>query len=96
MVPGGTMVSYTMSQALRAFAYRRESGAEYIYYCSNSSGQIRRRNITNGTETALTWPVTSITCEYGSMEWSASRGSIIFVYKQNGLMGIAEYLDTTP
>lgn len=96
MVPGSTMQSYTMSHGIRGFTYRREGATEYIYYCSNTTGEIRRRNLNTSVETALSWPVSSITCETGSMEWNAARGSVIFIYRQNGLMGLAEYLDPTP
>lgn len=93
MIPGGNMLYINTDQPVHAFAYRRNASDEYIYYCSNTTRQIRRRHINSGTEIALSWPITSIKCDMGSMHWSTTRNSLIFVYEQNGLNGIAEYLD---
>lgn len=96
MVPGGSMASWVLDQAALSFAYRRNGGDEYIYYCASSNKQIRRRHINTGTEVALSWPVPSVACTDGAMKWSNTRGSVIFVYTQNKLTGFAEYLDPNP
>ncbi|MBY0316613.1 MAG: hypothetical protein K2Q26_13905 [Bdellovibrionales bacterium] len=97
MVPGGVMqASWTVSEPVIAFAHRRYAGDEYIYYCSNSSRQIRRKNMNSGVEVALPWPIAAVKCVEGSMHWDNNRGSLVFLYEQNGLHGFAEYLDPAP
>jgi hypothetical protein len=95
LTPGGTMQSFTTTQGINAIAYRDAGSAEYLYYCSSSSGQIRKYNLTTSTDTAMTWPVSSIKCQRSTMEWNDTLGGLVFIYKQDGslLSGLALYHD---
>jgi hypothetical protein len=95
LTPGGTMQSFTTTQGIMAIAYRDAGSAEYLYYCSSASGQIRKYNLTTSTDTAMTWPVSSIKCQKSTMEWNDTLGGLVFIYKQDGspLAGLALYHD---
>jgi len=95
LTPGGTMQSFNTTQGINAIAYRDAGSEEYLYYCSSSSGQIRKYNLTTSTDTAMTWPVSSITCQRSTMEWNDALGGLVFIYKQDGslLSGLALYHD---
>ena len=96
MVPLGVMQRWSVSEPIRAFTYRRHAGNEYIYYCSNNSGRLRRKNMTSGVEVALSWPISAIQCVAGALHWDNNRNSVMFIYEQNGIRGFAEYLDPAP
>lgn len=94
MIPGGTMNSVTLPAAIKSIAFRRlANNDEVLYYCNNSNGRLYKYNLTTATNTTLNWPVSTVECQAGSMSYNASRGAVSFIYKQNDLYGIAEYLD---
>jgi hypothetical protein len=87
----GTLL--TLPSNAYSFAYRRTGGspAEIVYYCSTTDGKLHKHNMT--TDTTLAWPVTSMACSGKSLIYNSTRNSLIFTYSQNGLMGVAEYLN---
>jgi hypothetical protein len=87
---GVTNRSYTTANGIMAFDYRRDGATEYMYYCA-TNGKLYKRNVTAATETQLTLPSSTITCDGQAMHYHSGRDSLIFIYKQNGLYGIAEY-----
>jgi len=94
IVPGGTVTTLaTVSHGIDAVAYVRDASLTRndLFYCSGTTHQIRKKDLNTGIETALTWSVPTMECMPMSMTYNASRNSLIFIYRQNGLMGIAEY-----
>jgi hypothetical protein len=92
LVAGGNMVNLTtLPRGANAIAYRHDAGNNIVYYCASTNSRLYKYNITTATETALAWPISSMTCAGRAMTYSSSRGSLIFIYKQNNLYGIAEY-----
>lgn len=91
---GGNMASMTLPAAIRSIAFRRlANNDEVLYYCSNVDGKLYRYNMTASTNTALTWAVSTVSCQEGSMSYNSGRNSVSFIYKQNNLYGVAEYID---
>jgi hypothetical protein len=102
-LPPGGLVSTLVSteENVGAFAYRRDNNGtpgvtgddtEYIYYCDTDK-RIRKRVVGNPSDDILGWPIPGLDCVGRTMLWNESRGSIIFIYRQNGLYGIAEYIN---
>lgn len=92
--PGGTMATLTtVSHGIRAFTYRKKGTEEFVYYCSHTTGRLRRKNVTTNTEVELNWPVTSMTCREATMTWDDTKKGVTFIYEQNGLYGFAMYFD---
>lgn len=95
LVPGGNLTTYftSSSGAILNFAYYRASSSiEYFYICDGS--WLSKVTMTNGTftsQTNLSRPISSVSCTGNKMIYSPSRSSLLFVYQQNGLYGIAEY-----
>jgi hypothetical protein len=92
-IGGNVGILVTLPSVPSSFAYRRTGGspAEYVYYCSTTDGKLHKNDLT--TDTALAWPITSLQCAGRRLIYNSSTNSLIFIYKQNGLMGIAEYLN---
>jgi len=85
------------TRVIQAFTYVSHGGKDYMYYCGYINGdnfEMRRFNLTSDTDELLTWPIAHVRCAEGNMLWSASRGTVLFNYKNKntGLFGIAEYL----
>lgn len=95
MIPGGTMTNLvTLPSAIRALVYRKlANNDEILYYCSATDGKIHKYNLTTSSNTVLAWPTTTVSCQAHNMVYSATRNSLIFIYKQNGLSGVAEYMN---
>ncbi|MBX2989349.1 MAG: hypothetical protein KF802_15785 [Bdellovibrionaceae bacterium] len=87
----------TFDDNATAVAYREDANQKAVYYCAAATNTLRKVVLDNDlnrvSDTALSWPIPSISCQKYSMQWDAARNSVVFIYKQNGLMGIAEYLD---
>lgn len=93
MPPGGVMNTLvTLPRALKNFAYKHDAGNNIVYYCGDADGRLYKYDLGNTTETALSWPIPSISCAGKSLLYHGGRNSLIFIYTQNGLYGIAEYL----
>jgi heat shock protein HslJ len=89
---GGTLGTLTTTSiATRSFAYRHDATHDILYFCDTNS--VMRKKVIGGAETTLTWPVPGIKCNGHGMLYSPSRNSLIFPYLQNGLSGVAEYLN---
>jgi len=78
------MTSWTMT--------KNASGQWILYYCSG--GKIYKYNQSTSLKTALAWPISSISCSGRSIYRDSNRNSLVFPYTQNGLVGIAEIIDT--
>jgi hypothetical protein len=92
--PGGTVGTLTtLPNATRAFAYRNTGStpAEIVYYCSNTDKKLHKYDLT--TDFALPWPIASLQCTGRSLIYNSSRNSLIFIYTQDDMYGIAEYLN---
>ncbi len=91
----GNLISFvSLSNFPAAFAYKRNAGltVNIIYYCS-TGGKIYKRDLIanpSGPDVLLTWPVSSMKCG-NSLRWRGSN--LVFPYTQNGLYGIAEYVN---
>jgi hypothetical protein len=89
----------TTTEPIKAFAYYNNAGTEYIYYCGGTSNRLRRK-IVGGADALLDWPVPNMTCEKRTLVFdpsgNAGAGSLIFIFKQNNLFGVAEHLDLIP
>lgn len=97
--PGGNMAQLvSVTNGMGSFTYRRIADApnpdiEMIYYCATGDGRLYKYNVNTATNTALDWPVASMSCTGRAMTYSASRNSLLFIYKQNNLYGVAEYIN---
>jgi hypothetical protein len=94
LTPGGNIGTLTtLPNTPTAFAYRRTGStpAEIIYYCSTSDSKLHKYDLS--TDTALAWPVTSMSCAGTSLIYNSVTNSLIFIYVQNGMYGVAEYLN---
>lgn len=92
---GGNVTDYrTLPRQINSLAYRRDAGLtyEWFYYCG-VNGKLYKYNNLTATETALNLPSTSMTCSGRGLTYSATRGSLIYGFTQNGLGGVAEYLN---
>lgn len=90
---GGTVNLFeTMANGFIAYEHYKNGADEFVFYCS-TSGNLYKRNVATNVETQLTMPISSIKCDSGSMFYHTGRSSLIFAYRQNGLYGIAEYLN---
>jgi hypothetical protein len=80
----------TLTKTANSFVYRKVGGTELIDYCA-TDGTLNSYNITTSTNTAYSWPITSLTCDGRTMNYNSSRDSLIFPARQNGLSTIIEY-----
>ncbi len=84
-----------VSAGIRSLAYNRVGGAspskQKLWYCS-TTGVLREYDLLTGTETALSWKISNMTCYNNYLIYSPERNSLIFPVKQNGLAGIGEYM----
>jgi hypothetical protein len=88
----------TTNVNINGFAHRRasEEGLDkrYIYYCGNN-GTLYKKDITSsasGPETAYVMPFPAMKCDGHSVQYSATRDSLVFIYTLNGLPGVAEII----
>jgi hypothetical protein len=79
-----------LSVGLVSFAYRHDATHNIVYYCG-TDGVLHKHDITASTDTAYSWPVTSVQCTGRALVYDSARNSLIFPYFQNGLYGVAEY-----
>lgn len=100
IVPGSTMLTYlsgSFTGGMRNFAYNRVSSTvEDFWYCNVSTGKINKIVATNGvagTTTTLSWPINPMACMGYNMVYSSTRNSLVFIYLENGMYGMAEYLN---
>lgn len=88
---GGTVNAFeTTLQPIEAFDFRRDGTDQYLYYCA-TNGNLYKRNVVTDVETNLALPSTSIKCAGAAVHYHSGRNSLIFIYTQNGLYGVAEF-----
>lgn len=93
----GTMqTATTLPNRAWSMAFKTFSGIRYLYYCSFENGKLYLRNIDNSTETVLPWPISSMSCAGKNLIYDTNNHSLIFIYTQNGLYGVAELLNVDP
>lgn len=89
------------ANAILAYDYRLDGSTHTIYYCS-TSGILYKKTFTTaqigssgaGTEVQLPLPANSgMRCDGNAMLYNSYRNSLMFIYNQNGLYGIAEYVN---
>lgn len=90
----GTLVNLPRA-SVGGFAYRASGGKQYIYYCYGTD--LYKHNITDGVDAKVNLPMgmscasrIGVTAQQDIIKYRASTDSIIFVFTQNGLSGIAE------
>lgn len=97
LTPGGNLATYyNPGVTFSGFALNRSAGGEILYFCdrSISPAKIKKVDMQTSTATYLSWPMSSISCAgYQGLLYHPTRNSLIFVYSQNGLYGVAEYLN---
>lgn len=96
LTPGGNIGSLTgTGTSIRAFAYRRNLALteNIVYYCSNADGLLYKKDLNTNITTALSWSVPLMQCRSRTLIYDATRNSLVFSYSQNGMFGIAEYLN---
>jgi len=88
---GGTVIPFTTTvQNFEAYEFQRVGGNEYIFYCG-TNGNLYKRNVIAATETQLALPTPTMKCVGQALQYHSGRDSLIFIYLQNSLYGIAEY-----
>ena len=88
---GGTVTQYTTTvNNFDSFVFQRVVGNEYVFYCG-TNGNLYKRNVISATETQLALPTSSMKCAGQALQYHSGRDSLIFIYLQNGLYGIAEF-----
>jgi hypothetical protein len=88
---GGTVTPFTTTvQNFEAYEFQRVGGNEFVFYCG-TNGNLYKRNVIAATETQLALPTSTMKCVGQSLQYHSGRNSLIFIYLQNGLYGIAEY-----
>jgi hypothetical protein len=94
LVVGGNIGTIaTLSKTPSSFTYRHDASNNLIYYCGSSDNKLYKYNITTSTNTALTWPIVKMKCTGKDMVYSSSRGTLIFPFTQDGIGGVAEYIN---
>jgi large repetitive protein len=96
LVPGGSITTYITGLSVAGMAYNRIDAANEMFYICRTNGVMQKIPVVNGvagTPVNLNWPIASMTCTGRSLIYSQSRASLVFAFKQNGMYGIAEYID---
>ena len=88
---GGTVAT---SVTINHIAYYHTASAHKLFYCGKADGKLHKLDLKNAphTDTLLSWPIPSISCAGHSMVYDSTNDRLLFIYMQNGLYGIAEYL----
>jgi hypothetical protein len=90
----GTMSTlFTAPRAFSRFAINRTSNlsTNAIYTCA--SGVLYKYDLNNGgAESTIAFPNATFTCE-GALHYDSFRNTLLFIYKQNTLKGVAEVVN---
>ncbi len=90
---GGTISTFeATSRGIRAFDFRRVGADSFIYYCA-TDGKLYKRNVDTNVETELAFPSSTISCNGHALHYHEGRNSLIFIYVQNSMYGIAEWVN---
>lgn len=83
----------TVEHEISGLAYRGDATltTQILYYCA--SGILYLHDINGAAETALELPTPTMKCSGRALWYSASRSSLVFGFVQNGLAGLAEWID---
>jgi hypothetical protein len=91
----GTMGTFfTTARNFSRFAINRTAdlSKNYVYTCG-TDGKLYKYDLNNsGAETALSLPNSTLTCS-SSISYDSDRNTLLFIYSQNGLKGVAEYVN---
>lgn len=85
----GTYQDMGLLQSAINGAYRSSAPDDFIYYCNGT--QIIQKNGNTLAETALSWPVSTMTCTGKNMIYDSVANKLIFLYKQNNITAVGEY-----
>lgn len=94
--PGTTYTNaVTLSNNVRSFAYKRIGADDWIYYCDSTNNVLKKQRLTDGASTSLPWPSSSLKCAgtKSALRWHPVTGNLIFIYTQDNLYGVAEYVN---
>ena len=90
----GTMGTlFTAPRAFSRFAVNRSAdlSSNYIYTCA--SGLLYKYDLNNGgAESVIAFPNATFTCE-SAVHYDSYRNTLLFIYKQNSMKGIAEVVN---
>lgn len=90
----GTMGTlFTAPRAFSRFAVNRSAdlSSNYIYTCA--SGLLYKYDLNNGgAESVIDFPNATFTCE-SAVHYDSYRNTLLFIYKQNSMKGIAEVVN---
>ena len=90
---GGIVNNYEfLDDTYTAFDYYRNGVNKTIFYCT-MSGILKKRDVVNDTEVTLALPNANMKCTGQAIQYHSVRDSLIFIYQENGMYGIAEYKD---
>ena len=76
---------------LLSFDYKTEGNGDRIYFYCASNGMLYKKNANTGVTTQLNLPSSTIKCTGRAIYYHAGRDSLIFLFEQNKLFGVAEY-----
>lgn len=93
-IGGNVSTAFSLPRGQNAWTMVKNTSSEWVIYYCGTDGRMYKYNGTTSTETALTWPNSSISCLAGTVMRNSTRNSIVFLYAQNGLQGVAEIIDT--
>lgn len=82
-----------LPRTIRNMTYVRnaDKSVDILYYCAEN-GRLYKYDRNTSTETALPWSIPSVFCNGESLVYDSDKNSLVFVFTQNLLYGIAEYL----
>lgn len=94
--PGSAFsTAVTLSNNARSFVYKKIGADEWIYYCDSTNNVLKKQRLVDATSTPLSWPSTSLKCagNKSALRWHPVTGNLLFIYTQDNLYGVAEYVN---
>jgi hypothetical protein len=89
MSSGGSIGTFKTAQ-IGMLSSTYDEATDTLYFCA-TNGRLYKK-IGSSLETALQWPIQSISCAGRSIHYNSSRNSLFFIYEQNNLYGLAEHV----
>jgi hypothetical protein len=92
VLSGAVSLFVTLNHNIYSFTHAVQSDGLNLYYCSTTN-RLYKYVYNTAVTTELTWGSTSITCDglARGILYDSERNSIIFIYRQNNLKGVAEF-----
>jgi hypothetical protein len=95
-IPEGTGTVQTLvnlPRTAQSFAYYRTAdlSTNIVYYCDSTDRKLRSYDLNTSTDTALSWPNSTIRCHGYSLKYDAIGHKLIFPIIQNQLSGVGEW-----